>query len=146
MRDLNVSGASNLSGPVTAAQLTVTNLILSGNATLQIPNHLSFTGSSPARTINNGVLGNGGSSSLNGSDTSGTVNVNSGNNPTTGCFISITFQQRFSNQPHVIISPVGEAAGQMQYYVQRDNAGFSICSASVPAANKGFAFDYFVTN
>jgi len=146
MRDLNVSGASNFSGTVTASQITVTRLILSGNATLEIPNHISFTGPTPTRTINNGILGNGGSSSLNGSDTSGTVNVGSGNNPTSGCFIRITFQQQFSRQPHVIVSPIGEGAGQMQYYVERDNSGFSICSAIAPPANKSFAFDYIVTN
>ena len=146
MRDLAVSGASNFSGGMTASQITVTRLIMSGNATLEVPNHLSFTGPSPTRTINNGVLGNGGSSSLNGSDTSGTVNVNSGNNPTSGCFIRITFQQRFTGQPHVVVSPVGEAAGQTQHYVERDQSGFSICSASAPPANKSFAFDYFVTN
>jgi len=146
MRDLTVSGASNFSGTVTASQITVTRLILSGNATLEIPNHISFTGPSPTRTVNNGILGNGGSSSLNGSDTSGTVNVGSGNNPTAGCFIRITFQQQFTKQPHVIVSPVGEGAGQMQYYVERDTAGFSICSAIAPPANKSFAFDYIVTN
>ena len=146
MRDLNVSGASTFSGAMTASQITVTRLILSGNATLEVPNHISFTGPSPTRTVNNGVLGNGGSASVNGSDTSGAVNVNSGNNPSSGCYVRINFQQRFANQPKVIISPVGEGAGQTQYYVERDNAGFSICSASAPPANKAFAFDYFVAN
>lgn len=146
MRDLNVSGASTFSGAMTASQITVTRLILSGNATLEVPNHISFTGPSPSRTVNNGVIGNGGSASVNGSDTSGTVNVNSGNNPSSGCYIRVNFQQRFSNQPKVIISPVGEGAGQTQHYVERDNTGFSICSASAPPANKSFAFDYFVAN
>lgn len=146
LRDLTVSGASNFSGAMTASQITVTRLILSGNATLEIPNHISFTGPTPTRTINNGILGNGGSSSLNGSDTSGTVNVGSGNNPTSGCFIRITFQQQFSKQPHVIVSPIGEGAGQTQFYVERDTSGFSICSAIAPPANKSFAFDYIVTN
>ena len=146
MRDISVAGSSTFSGGMTASQITVTRLVLSGDATLEVPNHVSFTGPSPSRTVNNGVLGNGGSASVNGSDTSGTVNVNSGNNPTTGCFIRVNFQQRFSNQPHVIISPVGQGAGQAQYYVERDQAGFSICSAGNMPANKAFAYDYFVTN
>lgn len=146
LRDLNVSGASSFSGPMTASQITVTRLILSGNATLQVPNHISFTGPSPNRTANGAVLGNGGSASINGSDTTGTVSINSGNNPTAGCMVRINFQQAFTNSAHVLISPVGAAAGNLTYYVDRNNSGFSICSNNAPAANQVFAFDYFVTN
>lgn len=146
LRDLSVSGTSTFSGPMTASQITVTRLILSGNASLQIPNHISFTGPSPSRTINAGVLGAGGSASINGSDTTGTINVNTGSSPTPGCFARINFQQAFTNQPHVIVSPVGVGAGQTQYYVDRNTTGFSICTAVSAPANSVFAFDYFVTN
>lgn len=146
LRDLNVSGTSSFSGAMTASQITVTRLILSGNATLQVPNHISFTGPSPSRTINSGVLGSGGSVSVSGSDTTGTVNINTGGSPSTGCFTQINFNQRFTNQPHVIVSPVGTAAGQTQYYVTRNTTSFSICTAAPAPANQAFAFDYFVTN
>lgn len=146
LRDLNVSGSSSFSGAITASQITVTRLILSGNATLQVPNHISFTGASPSRTPNASVLGTGGSSSINGSDTTGTVSINTGNNPTAGCMVRINFQQVFTNQAHVLISPVGAGAGTTNYYVDRNNSGFSICSTNVPPANQAFAFDYFVTN
>lgn len=146
MRDLNVSGTASFSGAVTASQITVTRLILSGNATLEVPNHISFTGSTPSRAVNGSVLGNGGTSSVSGSDTAGTVNVNSGNNPTTGCFIRLTFAQAFTRTPRVVVTPIGAPAGQMQYYVDRNTAGFSICSANAPAANQAFSFDYFITN
>lgn len=146
LRDLNVSGTSSFSGAVTAAQITVSKIIMSGNAILQIPNHISFTGPPPSRTINAGVLGNSGSASVNGSDTSGTININTGGNPSAGCFARINFQQAFTNQPHVIVSPVGAGAGQTQYYVDRDKAGFSICTVNAAPANQVFAFDYFVTN
>lgn len=145
IRDLNVSGATSLSGPVTASQITVTRLVLSGNASLEVPNHISFTGATPSRTTNGGVLGNGGSANVGGSDTAGTINVNSGNNPTPGCFMTVRFNQAFSKQPHVVVSPVGAAAGQLQYYVERNTTTFSLCSANAPAANQAFAFDYFVT-
>ena len=146
LRDLNVSGTASFGGPVTASQITVTRLILSGNAVLQVPNHISFTGSSPGRTANGAVLGTGGSSSINGSDVTGTVSINTGNNPTAGCFVRINFQQTYTNPPHVLVSPVGNAAGQLQFYVDRNSSGFSICSANVANANQAFAFDYFVTN
>lgn len=146
LRDLSVSGASNFSGNVTASQITVTRLILSGNATLEVPNHIRFTGSSPSRTVNSTTLGSGGTVSLNGSDTAGTVNINTGNNPSAGCFTQITFNQPFSNQPRVVISPVGAAAGRTQYYVTRSKTGFSICSVNPAPANQSFSFDYFITN
>lgn len=146
MRDLNVAGTSSFSGPMTASQITVSRLVLSGNASLEIPNHIAFTGPSPSRTINAGVLGSGGSASVDGSDTTGTININTGSGPTAGCFARINFQQAFTKQPHVIVSPVGNAAGQTQYYVDRNNSGFSICTAIPAPANQAFAFDYFVTN
>lgn len=145
LRDLNVSGTSSFSGAMTASQITVTRLILSGNASLEVPNHISFTGSTPSRTTNGSVLGNGGSANISGSDTAGTVNVNSGNNPTAGCFITVKFNEAFTRQPRVIISPSGITASKMQYYTERNTTTFSVCSANAPDANQSYAFDYFVT-
>ena len=143
---LNVAGVSSFGGAMTASQITVTNLILSGNASLSVPNHISFPGANPGRTVDNGVLGQGGTSSVSGSDTSGTVNINSGNNPSPGCFARINFNQRYTNQPHVMVSPVGAGAGATQFYVTRDTSGFSICTVNAAPANQAFAYDYFVTN
>ena len=146
VRDLSVSGSASFNGAVTASQLTTTRLILSGNASLEVPNHIGFTGPTPSRSLNGGALGGGGSASIAGSDTTGTVNINTGNGPAAGCFVRINFNQRFTNQPHVLISPVGAAAGQTRYYADRDQAGFSICTATAAPSNQSFAFDYFVTN
>ncbi len=145
LRDLNVAGTTAFSGAVTASQITVTRLILSGNASLEVPNHISFTGSTPSRTTNNAVLGSGGSANISGSDTAGTINVNSGNNPTAGCFMTVRFNQAFTRQPRVTATPVGAAAGQLQFYVERNTTTFSVCSANAPAANQAFAIDYFIT-
>ncbi len=144
MRDLSVSGASTFSGAVTANQLTVTRLVLSGNAVLQVPNHLAFTGPAPNRTNGNG-LGNGGSASVSGSDTAGTVSINTGTNTAAGCFARINFAQAFATQPRVIVTPVGAAAGRTEYYVDRSATGFSICTSSPAPISQTFAFDYFVT-
>ena len=146
LRDLSVSGSAAFGGAVTASQITTTRLILSGNASLEVANHIGFTGPSPSRSINAGALGGGGSASVTGSDTTGTVNINTGNSPAAGCFVRISFNQRFANSPHVMISPIGAGAGRTQYYVDRDQAGFSICAASAAPGNQSFAFDYFVTN
>ncbi len=146
LRNLSVSGTTSLSGPVTASQLTVTRLIMSGNAVLQVPNHISFTGPSPTRTINSSVLGGGGTASIDGSDTTGTINLNTGSSPSSGCFIRLNFRQAFTSAPHVLVTPIGSAAGSLAYYVDRDKTGFSICTNTAAGANRTFAFDYFVTN
>ncbi len=144
MRDLSVSGSATFSGPLTASQITTSRLVLSGNAVLQIPNHLSFTGPTPVRGATSNGLGSGGTSSVSGSDTAGTVSINTGNNTVPGCFVRINFAQAFTTQPRVIISPIGAAAGQTQYYVDRNTSGFSICSSNAAPANQTFAFDYFI--
>jgi cytoskeletal protein CcmA (bactofilin family) len=146
LRDLTVSGTTSFSGPVTASQLTVTNLILSGNASLQVPNHIGFTGSTPTIAPDNGVLGGGGSASISGSDVSGTINVNTGNNPTVGCFAHMTFKVAYTNPPHVIVGPIGSGAGQVDFYVNRDKSGFSVCANTTPPHNQVFGYDYFITN
>lgn len=145
LRDISVSGAASFAGAVNTAQLTVSKLIMSGSGVIEIPNHLTFTGPAPGRSINPGVLGAGGSATVNGSDTSGTVNINTGGGPTAGCFVRVTFAQNFPSQPHVLVTPIGAAAGQTQHYVERDQAGFSICTANPAPAGQSFAFDYFVT-
>ena len=145
LRDLSVSGASTFSGPITASQITVSQLVMSGNGLLQVPNHLSFTGPTPARaSVNTGVLGGGGAASINGSDTSGTINVSTGNNPAPGCLAQFNFNQKFTTTPRVIVSPIDAGAGQMQYYVTRNTTGFSLCTVNGPPANQTFAFDYFI--
>ena len=146
LRDLNVAGAASFGGALTASQITVTNLILSGNATLQVPNHIGFTGPSPSRTINSAVLGRGGSASVNGSDTSGTINISTGSGTIAGCFATINFSHPFTKQPHVIVTPVGAAGGQTQYYVTRSSTNFNICTAAPAPTNQTFGFDYFVIN
>ena len=145
MRDLNVAGTSTFSGPMTASQITVTKLVISGNGLLEVPNHISFTGPSPSRVVS-GALGSGGSASVNGSDTAGSVNLNSGAGTSAGCLVTIKFAQAFQKQPRVIISPVGSAAGSLEYYVNRSAGEFSICTNTAAPTNKSFGFDYIVTN
>ncbi len=147
VKDLNVAGTTSFGGPVTAAQLTVSKLILSGNGVLQIPNHLSFSGPSPTRSITDaGTLGAGGTVSINGSDTAGTININTGSGPVAGCFVKITFSLAFTTMPHIIASPFGAGTGSLDWYVTKSTTGFSICTLNAAPAGQVMGFDYFVTN
>jgi cytoskeletal protein CcmA (bactofilin family) len=139
-KGLSVTGSTSF-GNLSAGTLSVTNLQLSGD--ISINRHIVTNGTSPAKSSGT-ALGSGGTASVNGNDTAGTVNVNTGSSPNAGLFISVTFAHAFARTPHVIITPIGSAAGSIQYYVNRSTTGFSIGTSSAPPAGKSFAFDYFV--
>lgn len=143
-QSISIAGTSTFNGPMTASRITVSELVMSGNASLNIPNHIRFTGPTPSRSVNQAQLGTGGSASVSGSDTAGVVNITTGNGPVAGCMVRINFVQRFATRPSVIVSPVGYGAGLTSYYVERDQDGFSICASTPAPNNQAFGFDYFV--
>jgi cytoskeletal protein CcmA (bactofilin family) len=146
LNNITVSGPSTFNGAVTANQLTVSDLIISGAGVLNVPNHIAFTGAPPGRSgINYTVLGAGGTATVQGSDNSGTIVINTGNNPTPGCFLTVVFAKGFAALPHVMISPVNIGAAETQYYVEKTNNNFNVCAANTPPANQAFAYDYWVT-
>lgn len=139
-KGLNVSGPLSVGGALTAASLNIQTLQVSGD--LLLNRHIDAGGSTPGKS-NGGALGSGGTSSISGTDTAGTVSINVGGGPGAGCFANISFSQRF-NTPHVVITPVGSAGGGINYYIDRSSSGFSICTSSPAPAGSSFAFDYIV--
>ena len=99
-------------------------------------------GGTPGKTDGT-ALGGGGTASISGTDTAGTVNINTGGGTVAGCFVTIGFTQNFSS-PHVVITPVGSAAAGINYYINRTNSGFSICTTNAAPVGQSFAFDYVV--
>lgn len=139
-KNLNVSGTASF-GSLSVANLTVTSLQVKND--FAISKHIITSGATPGRTPGT-ALGSGGTASISGSDTAGNVNLNTGGSPPAGLFVTISFSQRFSATPHVVITPVGSASASLQYYVNRDVAGFSIGVSSPPPAGGNFSFDYIV--
>lgn len=137
--------SANFGGTVSAPTINTANLTLAGNGNLTLNNHINTNGPTPGRS-QGGAVGSGGSTSISGSDIAGTLNVNTGGGTAPGCFATINFVQRFDGTPYVIVSPVGGAAGQTQYYVDRSSTNFSICTANAAPTGRSFAFDYFVVN
>lgn len=136
---ISVSGNSNFTGNVTTASLTTGTLNLNGD--LALTHHIAAGGPTPG--ISRGTAtGGGGTVSLSGSDTSGSITVNTGSSPPAGCFATISFSQKFTGTPHVVITPVGSAAAGLQYYIDRTTGSFSICTANSAPASSTFGFDY----
>ena len=137
--DLSVTGSGSFSGNLTASQISATSLNISGD--LIIDHHIDSNGTSPSRTTL-AATGSGGSTSISGNDTAGTITINTGTGATIGCFVTVYFASSYSSTPHVLLTPVGSAG--LSYYVNRSSTNFSICSNSTPSNSQTYIFDYFV--
>jgi cytoskeletal protein CcmA (bactofilin family) len=142
-KSLQVSGGGSFGGPLTAPQITTSSLQLNGD--LILTHHITAGGPTPGRT-NGTALGSGGTAAVSGSDTGGTVTINTGTGAGAGCFVTINFTQRYNSVPRILITPVGSAAGSLAYYVNRSSTSFSLCDATPPPTGASFGFDYFVFN
>lgn len=139
---LSVIGGGSFSGPLSASQVSTDKLQLNGD--LQLTQHIDPNGASPGRT-NGSALGSGGTASVSGTDTAGTVVINTGNSAPAGCFVTVNFTKAFSATPHVVISPSSSTAGTLSYYTNRTTTSFSVCSAGDPPDNTAnISFDYIV--
>lgn len=140
-KGLTISGGASFGGPLSAPTITVETLQLSGD--FLINRHIDAGGTTP-NLINGGALGGGGTSSVSGTDTAGTIAINTGSGPVPGCFATLTFSKSFNAQPHIVVTPVGGSAASLNYYINRTANGFSMCTANAAPAGANFAFDYIV--
>lgn len=141
-KNLTVAGSGSF-GSLNVSTLSITTLQLRGD--ISVNQHILTTGTQPGRSFGT-ALGGGGTASVSGSDTAGTVSINTGSNPPAGCFVTVNFAKNFGATPHVVISPSNSSAAALQYYTNRSNSSFSICSAAVPAGGTNYVFDYIVIN
>lgn len=77
-------------------------------------------------------------------DSAGTLNATAIAAPTAGTVVSVTFGTAYATTPHVVVTPQNQATAQCQPYVTRSATGFSIATATAPAANAALSFDYLV--
>lgn len=139
-KGITITAGASFGGPITAPQLTVQSFQLSGD--LQLQRHIDAGGATPSKSDGT-ALGSGGTSSVNGTDTAGTITINTGGGPGAGCFITVNFVQKFNSTPHVIVTPVGSAAGGLSYYISsRTTSGFTLCTANPAPGGANFSFDY----
>lgn len=142
-KSLQVNSGGTFGGPLSAPQITTSSLQLNGD--LVLTHHITAAGPTP-KLSDGPALGSGGTASLSGSDTSGSLSINVGGSAAAGCFVTINFTSKFNTTPHVLLTPVGSSAGGLAYYVNRTTSSFSICDASVPPPGASFGFDYFIVD
>jgi cytoskeletal protein CcmA (bactofilin family) len=140
-QNLTVDGTGSFNGILTANQLNVQTLQLNGDLTLN--HHIVVGGSTPTSSPGD-ALGSGGTASLSGSDSAGTINVNTGSSPASGCFISITFSHTYNHTPYVSLTPIGSAGAGLNLYAQVSATGLSVCSSTGAPQSSSFSIDYIV--
>ncbi|MFZ1249068.1 MAG: hypothetical protein WAQ24_01995 [Candidatus Saccharimonadales bacterium] len=140
-KTLSVAAGATFGGAISAPAITVNTLQLNGD--LSLTKHIDIGGAAPGRT-NGPALGNGGTAAVSGSDTAGSININTGSSAGAGCFVTVNFNQKYNNTPYVQITPVGAASATIGYYINRTTTNFSVCAANAPASNASFGFDYFI--
>ena len=142
-KSLQVNGGATFAGPISAPQITTSNFQL--NSDLILTRHIVAGGGTPSRSTGS-AIGSGGSASNNGSDTAGSVSINTGSGASAGCYVTINFTSRYNSTPRVLLTPVGSGSGAITYYVNRTTSNFSICASTPPPSGASFGFDYFVIN
>jgi hypothetical protein len=135
---VNVLGNVAIGGTLSTNGLSVRSLAI--DSSLAIGGHIISGGAAPSVSAGGGV-GNNGTVSISGNDQAGTVAVNVGTGSVGGTLASITFRNKYTNTPHVVITPIGAGVGS--FYVNRSSTGFSI-GVSGGLSPGGYAFDYIV--
>jgi hypothetical protein len=136
---LTVSGALSASS-ITASSIATNTIAITGPLTVA---HLKTNGPTPF--FANGATGTGGTVSIDGNDTAGTIQINTGIGPAVdGVLMTVTFRAAYSSAPRVLLSPTSKGAAISQAYVDVTGTGFSVL-ANNPTASTNLGFDYFVT-
>lgn len=133
---LTVSGSVNVGGDLTVAgTINAVSLRLSGK--------LITSGQTPTGS----VLGSAsGLVSLNGNDTAGEVEfvLSNSDTPTSGQQFRINFASAFGAKPRVNVTPASAFAGNIRYYVDSDQSGFTVHFTDAPLPGEPYKFNYLV--
>lgn len=138
---LSVGGALS-AGSLNVGSLVVTTVNASGN--INFGGHLLPGGATPNAVASTSAAG--GSVSVSGNDTAGTITITMGNGTlVAGEFAIINFRTRFATTPKVQLTPVNSPASALNYFATRSAGFFTVNTSSPPAASTSYVFDYLVT-
>jgi cytoskeletal protein CcmA (bactofilin family) len=138
---LTVNGQASFGGPVSAPSITIDSLSINGD--VQFSRHLDAGGGTPA-VSGGAATGSGGTVTISGTDTAGTVTVNKGSGGGNGPLATVTFATPFNGNPHVVFSLVttsADLAAGNYFLSSRTTTGFTISVGALPTTGS-VSFDY----
>jgi hypothetical protein len=136
---LTVSGQIS-AGSITASSIAVNSISLTGPLTI---GHIVTSGPTPFYAA--GSDGSGGTVSISGNDTSGSININTGIGPAANSVLmSVTFRAAFGAAPHIQLTAKSRGAAEAEAYILPTSTGFQIL-ANTPPSGMPLSFDYLVT-
>lgn len=141
-----IGGSLTVGGLITAGSLnvgsiTISSINISGN--LSFNGHFVPGGSTPS--VRTSTAAGGGNVNIEGNDTSGTITIRTGSNPTAGELAVVTFRSAYSTTPRLQLTPLNNGSSSINYYGTKSSSFFTINSSNTPAANTTYIFDYFIT-
>ena len=140
LKGLSVASNGSFAGTLSAPVISTDKLIL--NQDLQLVRHIDTGGATPGIAPASGAIGGGGTVSINGTDTAGTVTINNGSGYSSGLLATVAFAVRFTSNPHIVITPVCSAACNFTPYItNRTSTGFTIAiSGTNPGGSISFSY------
>ena len=140
--NLATTGNGTFGGSLSAGNLNVRDISVAG--TFNLAGHISISGQAASAAPGVGAV-TGASASVDGNDSAGTVTINTGSGTSAGNnLVTVNFRTPYPRAPKVVITPIGSEAGKLDYYITKTASGFTIGTADIPGAGRGFSFDYWV--
>ncbi len=137
--NLSVTGATSVNA-LNASSIAVNTLTISGPLLIS---HLQTQGAAPG-AVAGAAVGAGGTVSLSGNDTTGTLNFNTGGSTAAGVLGTITFRAAYSSTVHVMLTPLTGAAASTPAYITRTTSGFQVHTDSPAPTGSALNYDYLV--
>jgi hypothetical protein len=147
-------GSLTVTGTVTTRSLVATDsvatkdLVVSGSADLTdvtVSGHITTKGDKPVVSAESGA-GKDAQVSVDGNDVSGTITVKAGKESAAGNLVKVTFARPYGKAPHVVISPNGSKAAELQAFLGAySTTEFYVGANAVSAEGQEYKFEYFVT-
>ena len=129
----------NASGTATIANLTVTGT--ANFVDIVVNGHFITGGGQPTAL----ALASGGTATVEGTDTTGTLTITTGATPAVGGLVKVSFSKSYTAAPRVVISASSDTAADLRIYKDSATTGYVLInSKDAPAPNTTYKFDYFI--
>jgi hypothetical protein len=148
-KNITVTNQTTTGKLVVTGTATITNLKVTGTtevADLKVNGKIITAGIAPVAQVGSTLTAVLGASVTNdGTDTAGTVVIESGTQASVaGEIADITFTESYSVEPKIVISGNNSSSAKLGAYVLRTTDGFKIMVDDPLATNTEYSFDYIV--